>query len=248
MRADAEAIRVALRRHERFGGYQFMRQILDLAQRNITDQIAQARRGVESGDVQALGTSLHSIAGSAGNLGAEGLAHDARAGLEMLQAGQVEAAAARLRVLEAGWTEVLAILAAEIAAARPTVAIIEDNADNRLLLRAILRQHYHLLEYAGSLEALAQLEHETPDLVLLDISLPVMDGRQVLRRLRADARLCRVPVVALTAHAMLGDREEYLHLGFDDYVAKPITDIAAFKKRIAELVQRSADAQPPAAP
>ena len=131
----------------------------------------------------------------------------------------------------------LAVLEAAASESRHTVAIIEDNADNRLLLRAILHKQYHLLEYAGGVEALAQLAHETPALVLLDISLPEMDGREVLRRLRADARLRHVPVVALTAHAMLGDREKYLQIGFDEYVSKPIIDIAAFKKRIAELVQ-----------
>ncbi len=105
-----------------------------------------------------------------------------------------------------------------------TIAVVEDNADNRLLLCAILGDRYRVVEYADGAEALAGLRRERPDLVLLDISLPGMDGTEVLRRLRADAALKGLPVVALTAHAMAGDRERYLAQGFDHYVAKPIVD------------------------
>ena len=105
-----------------------------------------------------------------------------------------------------------------------TIAIVEDNADNRLLLQAILDGLYDLVEYENGTDALAGLLEKLPDLVLLDISLPGMDGNEILARIRADARLRCLPVIALTAHAMSGDREKYLAAGFNDYITKPIVD------------------------
>lgn len=105
-----------------------------------------------------------------------------------------------------------------------TIAIVEDNADNRLLLQAILDGQYRLVEYENGTDALAGLAASIPDLVLLDISLPGMDGNEILARIRADAALRKLPVVALTAHAMAGDREKYLAAGFNDYITKPIVD------------------------
>ena len=118
-----------------------------------------------------------------------------------------------------------------------TIAIVEDNADNRLLLQAILDSSYDLVEYENGTDALAGLMASLPDLVLLDISLPGMDGNEILSRIRADARLCALPVIALTAHAMSGDRERYLAAGFNDYIAKPIVDetilLAAIERWLA---------------
>lgn len=105
-----------------------------------------------------------------------------------------------------------------------TIAVVEDNADNRLLLQALLGAEYDLVEYENGLDALAGLRASRPDLVLLDISLPGMDGNEILDRIRADSELRSLPVIALTAHAMTGDREKYLAAGFDDYVTKPIVD------------------------
>jgi CheY-like chemotaxis protein len=104
------------------------------------------------------------------------------------------------------------------------LALVEDNADNRLLVHALLDDRYALTDYETGAAALAGIAAARPELVLLDVSLPEMDGTEVLRRLRADPALAGLPVVALTAHAMAGDREKYLALGFDDYVAKPIVD------------------------
>jgi CheY-like chemotaxis protein len=75
-----------------------------------------------------------------------------------------------------------------------------------------------------------------PDLVLLDISLPGMDGPEVLKRLRADPALTRLPVIALTAHAMAGDRERFLALGFNGYVTKPILDEELLFATVRELL------------
>jgi two-component system, cell cycle response regulator DivK len=105
-----------------------------------------------------------------------------------------------------------------------TLAVVEDNADNRLLLQALLGERYTLVEFDNGVDALAGLRVSLPDLVLLDISLPGMDGNEILSRIRADDRLCALPVIALTAHAMAGDREKYLSAGFNDYITKPIID------------------------
>lgn len=105
-----------------------------------------------------------------------------------------------------------------------TLAVVEDNADNRLLLQAILDGMYTLVEYDNGIDALAGLTASLPDLVLLDISLPGMDGNEILSRIRANERLRHLPVIALTAHAMSGDREKYLAAGFNDYITKPIVD------------------------
>ena len=104
------------------------------------------------------------------------------------------------------------------------IAVVEDNPDNRLLVRVILESLYEVTEYEDGFAALAGLPQQPPDLVLLDVSLPEMDGTEVLKRLRADATLRHLPVIALTAHAMAGDREKFLAQGFDDYVTKPIVD------------------------
>jgi CheY-like chemotaxis protein len=91
-----------------------------------------------------------------------------------------------------------------------SVALVEDNPDNRLLVEAILDGAYEVRSFANGADALAAFAVERPSLVLLDISLPEMDGRAVLARMRADPRLGDVPVVALTAHALDGDRARLL--------------------------------------
>jgi CheY-like chemotaxis protein len=119
-----------------------------------------------------------------------------------------------------------------------TIAVVEDNADNRLLLQALLGERYDLVEFDNGVDALAGLSASLPDLVLLDISLPGMDGNEILARIRADERLRALPVIALTAHAMAGDREKYLNEGFNDYITKPIVDetvlFDAIERRLAE--------------
>jgi CheY-like chemotaxis protein len=122
------------------------------------------------------------------------------------------------------------------------IAVVEDNPDNRLLVQVILEPLYEVVEYETGFAALAGLPQEKPDLVLLDISLPEMDGAEVLRRMRADPQLRVLPVIALTAHAMAGDREKYIRAGFDDYVTKPIVD----ENVLLDAIQRLLPAVPPA--
>lgn len=120
----------------------------------------------------------------------------------------------------------------------PTLAVVEDNADNRLLLQAILGDDFDLVEYENGTDALAGFARARPDLVLLDISLPDMDGTEILRKIRADAALRSLPVIALTAHAMTGDREKFLAAGFDDYITKPIVDETHLMTSIGKLLKK----------
>ncbi len=117
--------------------------------------------------------------------------------------------------------------------------LVEDNKDNRLLVRTLLSELYTLLEYETGFEAIQALKTSTPNLILLDISLPGMDGIEVLSRLRSNERLRDIPVVALTAHAVSGDRERFLEAGFNDYVAKPIVNEEAFLQSIKRWLSQN---------
>src|SRR5215813_7875021 len=105
------------------------------------------------------------------------------------------------------------------------IAVVDDNSDNRLIIRTILEDQYEILEYSSGLEALEEFSKRKPDVVILVFSLSEMDGTDILRRIRDDPQLHDLPVIALTAHAMVVDREKYLAAGFNDYVAKPILDM-----------------------
>jgi CheY-like chemotaxis protein len=107
---------------------------------------------------------------------------------------------------------------------RAKIAVVEDNPDNRLLVQAILEDTYDIIEFESGVDAVASLKDDPPDLVLLDISLPQMDGVEVLQWIREQDEFEGLPVIALTAHAMAGDREKYLGHGFNDYLTKPIVD------------------------
>ena len=125
----------------------------------------------------------------------------------------------------------------EPAVARRTVVVVEDNADNRLLVGAILEGNYDVVPYPSGQDAILGCHSAPPDLILLDISLPGMDGTQVLRALRADSALAGVPVIALTADAMVGAREHYLGMGFDGYIAKPIVHAQDLRDAVDRLVR-----------
>ncbi len=104
------------------------------------------------------------------------------------------------------------------------IAVVEDNPDNRLLLQVLLGDRYSITEYETGILALEGFQTSVPELVLLDISLPGMDGTEVLQRMKKESKLASVPVIAVTAHAMTGDRERFLEMGFDAYITKPIVD------------------------
>src|SRR5215210_4157084 len=124
------------------------------------------------------------------------------------------------------------------AAAKPTILLIEDNELNRDMLRRRLeRRGYAVAEAVDGLAGLAAAKASPPDLVLMDLRLPDVDGREVTRRLRSDPLTARVPVIALTAHAMEGDREAALEAGCDDYDTKPV-DLARLVGKIEALLRR----------
>jgi CheY-like chemotaxis protein len=103
------------------------------------------------------------------------------------------------------------------------VLVVEDNEMNMKLFRDVLdASGYRTLEATTGSEAVAMASEHTPDLVLMDIQLPDLDGVQALHRLRADPRTATIPIVALTAQAMQGDRERFLAAGFDSYMSKPV--------------------------
>ena len=103
------------------------------------------------------------------------------------------------------------------------VLVVEDNEKNMKLFRDVLdASGYRTLEATTGGEAVAMASEHTPDLVLMDIQLPDLDGVQALNRLRADPRTATIPIVALTAQAMHGDRERFLSAGFDGYISKPV--------------------------
>lgn len=104
-----------------------------------------------------------------------------------------------------------------------TILYIEDNPHNRRLVRRTLeRRGYAIIEAADGASGLEMVRELKPPLVLLDIGLPKMDGMEVVSRIKADTDLRHIPVIALTASAMHGDRERFLAAGCDDYLSKPI--------------------------
>jgi CheY-like chemotaxis protein len=121
------------------------------------------------------------------------------------------------------------------------VAIVEDVTDNLEFLDYVLRDRYEVIRCESGEDALVKIACNPPDLVLMDISLPRMDGIEVLSRIRADASLRLIPIIAVTAHAMMGDREKYLKAGFNDYISKPIVDVDAFLGTVARLLPDSAE-------
>ena len=124
---------------------------------------------------------------------------------------------------------------------RPKIAVVEDNPDNRLLVQALLEDSYEIVEFETGVDAVQGLLAEAPDLILLDISLPEMDGTEVLQWIREQGPLDNTPVVALTAHAMAGDRERFLAAGFDDYLTKPIVDESVLLETIGRWVGAKLD-------
>lgn len=116
------------------------------------------------------------------------------------------------------------------------VLVVDDNAVSRELMRAVLeRACDELLEASDGREALNVIAETEPDVVLLDIELPLMDGFSVLKSIRGDPRFTHLPVFAVTANAMEGDREKALAAGFDAYITKPI-DGAALRKCVAGVL------------
>jgi two-component system cell cycle response regulator DivK len=106
---------------------------------------------------------------------------------------------------------------------KKTILYVEDNPDNRILIRRVLEaEGYAIIEAPNATAALGALENGNPDLILMDINMPDMDGYALTAKIRAMPAHKRVPIVAVTANVMRGDREKSLEAGCDGYIQKPI--------------------------
>lgn len=124
-----------------------------------------------------------------------------------------------------------------------TILVADDNAVSRELMREFLEASGHaILEAVNGRNALDIIRGRVPDLVFLDLQMPLQDGFSVIRELRNDNHLRKLPVVAVTASAMIGDRERAIAAGFDSYIAKPI-DLCAVEAQLAALASRSSVAR-----
>mgnify|MGYP001042077678 FL=1 len=119
-------------------------------------------------------------------------------------------------------------------ARKKTVLLVEDNEDNLVVYRTILDHvGYNVLEARDGEEGVSRARQEHPDLILMDISIPKIDGWEATRRLKADEATRDIPIIALTAHALEEDRERAIAAGCDGYLAKPVEP-----RRVVEEVQR----------
>ena len=120
----------------------------------------------------------------------------------------------------------------------PKILVVEDNEMNRdMLSRRLERRGYQVVVAVDGQEGVAMARAQAPDLVLMDMSLPVVDGWEATRQLKAGAETRLIPVIALTAHAMGGDREKALAAGCDDYDTKPV-DFPRLISKIEALMDR----------
>lgn len=116
------------------------------------------------------------------------------------------------------------------------ILVVEDNEANQLLTSAVLeREGYRVAVAATASEALERLHACTPNLILMDVHLPGLDGLSLTRQLKADPRTARIPIVALTAYAMIGDREQALAAGCAGYIPKPI-DTRTFGDQVRQFM------------
>jgi two-component system cell cycle response regulator DivK len=120
---------------------------------------------------------------------------------------------------------------------RRKILIVEDNEDSRELVVKILKNKgYELIEAIDGEEAIEKAIKEKPHLILLDISIPKLDGYEVTKRLKCLDEFQNIPIVALTAHAMKGDREKFISAGFEGYISKPI-NVREFPEQVREYLK-----------
>lgn len=122
---------------------------------------------------------------------------------------------------------------------KPRVLIVEDNVDNFELVRFLLeRAGYQVFSAANGVEGVDAAKREQPDLILMDLSMPEMDGWNATSRLKSDEQTRRIPVLALTAHTLPSDRKRAIDAGCDGYISKPIK-VASFDKLVATLLRQA---------
>jgi two-component system, cell cycle response regulator DivK len=110
------------------------------------------------------------------------------------------------------------------------ILVVEDVEFNRDLVVQLLEDDYEIITAADGAEGLRLAERERPDLILMDLSLPNVDGWEATRRIKADSELKHIPIIALSAHAMTGDEEKARQSGCDDYLSKPLDEDLLFEK------------------
>ena len=110
------------------------------------------------------------------------------------------------------------------------ILVVEDNADNLITIKAMLQGEYNILEAIDGEEGLRMALTRQPDMVLLDMFLPGTDGFTVVEKIKADEHCAHIPVIALTARAMKGDREKMIEAGCDDYISKPFDPVKIINK------------------
>lgn len=116
------------------------------------------------------------------------------------------------------------------------ILVVEDNRDNMTLMTDMLETlEYTVLQATDGQRGVEMAASEQPDLIFMDLSLPVMDGWTATRAIKSNPALSHIPIIALTAHAMVGDRERALAAGCDDYLAKPV-DLSLLTVKIAKLM------------
>jgi len=121
-----------------------------------------------------------------------------------------------------------------------TILYVEDNIDNRTLVRRVLiSEDYNLIEATNAAECLKVLESTKPDLILMDINMPDMDGYTLTAKIKTTPGFERIPILALTANVMRGDKEKTLEAGCDGYIQKPL-DIDQLVKEVERFLARSA--------
>jgi two-component system, cell cycle response regulator DivK len=115
------------------------------------------------------------------------------------------------------------------------IVIVDDDSDSNSLLEAFLQDNYEVVSYESATKALEELSKLSPNLIILDISLPDMNGVDLLKELRKQELFKKTPIIALTGYSLIGDEEKYLEEGFDDYISKPIQDFDKFIEKIGSL-------------
>lgn len=133
------------------------------------------------------------------------------------------------------------------------ILIVEDNSDNRTLIKDVLDAlDYEVIEAVDGVEGIEMALSKNPSLILMDLSLPRKDGWEATRELKTHPSMKNVPIIALTAHAMVGDKERAMEAGCDDYISKPI-NLAELNEKIKKFVaqvqaQKASEATTPEAP
>ncbi len=126
--------------------------------------------------------------------------------------------------------------------ARKKILVVEDNEDNRRILVYRLRKigDFDIREATNGLEAIAEVEKDPPDLIFMDLKMPVLDGWEATRRIRGMTSSGDVRIIALTAQAMTGDEERALAIGCDDYLSKPVVDPSLVRQKVERLLGEAA--------